>query len=396
MVIDHHKGIYVPYLSREACNECGRCFEACPGHSVDFKQLNQEIFGKEPEDILLGNYLNCYIGHATDYDIRYNSASGGLVTALLVFALAEGMIDGALVTRMNKQKPLEPEPFVARTREEIVSASKSKYCPVPANTALTEILSSKEGEKFAVVGLPCHIHGVRKAEAVNKKLKKKLALHLGIFCGYPVSFAGTEFVLHRYGMNKECVIQLDYRGEGWPGYMTIQLNNGSRRLIPLDEYGIFQSSGFFVPWRCALCCEQVNQLPDISFGDAWLPELAEEKIGASVVISRSRIGEDLLQQAITKGKIALRTLSETRVRHMEGKRVTSRIRLGLARLVGKKHPHYYTESAPSRLRYPPSLLLYTNMLLSRRCLWWLIGPLAEIFNVVVKLGIKLLRLISLR
>jgi len=139
----------------------------------------------------------------------------------------------------------------------------------------------------------------------------------------------------------------------------------------------------------------VNQLPDISFGDAWLPELAEEKIGASVVISRSRIGEDLLQQAVTKGEIVLKALSEIKVRHMEGKRVTSRIRLGLARLAGKKCPHYYTESAPSRLRYPPSLLLYTNMLLSRRRLWWLIGPLAELFNVVVKLGSKLVRLIAI-
>ena len=34
---------------------------------------------------------------------------------------------------MKKDNPLEPEPFIARTREEIIEASKSKYCPVPAN-----------------------------------------------------------------------------------------------------------------------------------------------------------------------------------------------------------------------------------------------------------------------
>jgi coenzyme F420 hydrogenase subunit beta len=112
---------------------CGTCVGLCPRHSVDFKQLNQEIFGKEPEDILLGNYLNCYIGQVTDYDIRYNSASGGMVTALLIFALEEGLIDGALVTRMKKDRPLEPEPFIARNREEIIEASKSKYCPAPAS-----------------------------------------------------------------------------------------------------------------------------------------------------------------------------------------------------------------------------------------------------------------------
>ncbi len=174
MVIDEKKGVYVPKLDGRKCNNCGICMKVCPGHEVDFKGLNLEIFGKEPEDILIGNYLNCYVGHATDYDIRYNSASGGLVTALLIFALEEGLIDGALVTRMKKDKPLEPEPFIARTREEIIEARGSKYCPVPANVALREILEANEGERFAVVGLPCHIHGMRRAQRVDARLKERV------------------------------------------------------------------------------------------------------------------------------------------------------------------------------------------------------------------------------
>ena len=125
LTLNEKKGIYVPALNEEQCDNCGICFEVCPGHEVDFKSLNLEIFGKEPGDVLIGNYLNCYIGHATDYDIRYNSASGGLVTQLLIFALDEGVIDGALVTRMKEDNPLEPEPFIARTKEAIIEASKS-------------------------------------------------------------------------------------------------------------------------------------------------------------------------------------------------------------------------------------------------------------------------------
>ena len=41
-------------------------------------------------------------------------ASGGLVSSLLIFALEEGLIDGALVTRMREDNPLRPEPFIAR------------------------------------------------------------------------------------------------------------------------------------------------------------------------------------------------------------------------------------------------------------------------------------------
>src|SRR5690606_36009483 len=115
-----------------------------------------------------------------DDNIRYNSSSGGLVTQILCFALEKGIINGALVTKMNKESPLQPQPFIARTKEEIIEASTSKYCPVPANMALKEILSS-DVEKVAVVGLPCHIMGIRKAEMKNNLLKNKIVLHMGIF-----------------------------------------------------------------------------------------------------------------------------------------------------------------------------------------------------------------------
>ena len=80
LTINEKKGIYVPKINEEKCNKCGICYQVCPGHSVGFKELKLEVFEKEPKDILIGHYLNCYIGHSTDYDIRYNSASGGLVS----------------------------------------------------------------------------------------------------------------------------------------------------------------------------------------------------------------------------------------------------------------------------------------------------------------------------
>lgn len=130
--------------------------------------------------------------------IRYNSSSGGLITQLLIFALEECIIDGAQVTRMKNDNPLEPEPFIARTKEDIIGASTSKYCPVPANIALKEIIDSKKGEKFAVVGLPCHMHAIRKAEQINKKLSEKTVLHVGIFCGHSSNFLGTKLWLDKF------------------------------------------------------------------------------------------------------------------------------------------------------------------------------------------------------
>ena len=311
LVINPAKGIYIPRINETKCSQCGICFEVCPGHSVDFKQLNTDIFGKQQGDILLGNYFKCYTGYSTDYDIRYNSASGGLVTQLLIFALEEKIIDGALVTRMKKDNPLEPEPFIARTREEIIEASKSKYCPVPANIALKEILESKEGEKFAVVGLPCHIQGIRKAEAVNKKLRDSIILHLGLFCHHGVNFIGTEFLLQKLGIRKEDIAKFNYRGQGWPGSMLIELKKGNRKST--SHYWTCPSLYLFTPDRCMLCSDALAELADISFGDAWLPELYADKIGSSVIISRNKIGEQLLQRMLDRNKVELKPISERKV-----------------------------------------------------------------------------------
>ena len=380
LVINETKGIYIPKLDDEKCNDCGVCYEVCPGHSVDFKQLNLEIFGKEPDDILIGNYTNCYIGHANDYEMRYNSASGGLVTQLLIFALEAGIIDGALVTRMKKSNPLEPEPFIARTREEIIEASKSKYCPVPANIALKEILKSKEDEKFAVVGLPCHIHGIRKAELINGKLKEKIVLHLGILCSVNRNFLGTEYLLQKFNIKKEDVAKLDYRGEGWIGGMKITLNNGDKKFSPLPIYWTRMLRSYFVPMRCTLCSDQSCELADISLGDIWLPEFRDDKIGTSVIISRNKIGEKILQNPALKGKIERTNIDRNKVVESQKnplfyKKSYLNARIFFFKIFGKSIPSYNQELLePKFSAYLHAILLYLQIYISsKRHLWGLLG-----------------------
>jgi len=304
--LDKRKGTYIPELIENECNQCGICLDACPGHSIDFGKLNLEVFGKDSEDSLLGNYICCYLAHATDREIRYSSASGGLVTSLLAYALEQGLIDGALVTRMKTDNPLEPEPFVARTREEILQALGSKYCPVPANVALREVL--ERGGQYAVVGLPCQISGIRKAEEASKTLRERVSLHLGIFCSHTLSFRGTEFLLRKLGIRNEEVAEISYRGGGWPGELRIRLKNEDERAIP-SQGSLWNTifGGFlFTPYCCLFCGDVTNELADLSFGDAWLPEIMlKGSTGESVVISRSERGEALLQAASSKGTIEL-------------------------------------------------------------------------------------------
>ena len=308
--IDQKKGIYVPKIDKEICNMCGICYTICSGHRIDDEKLNQEIFGEEPENIFIGNYQNCYTAYSKDTEIRYNSSSGGLITQLLISALEKGIINGALVTRMNKSKPLEPEPFIARTKEEIIEASKSKYCPVPLNIVLKEILASNKYEKLAVVGLPCHIRGIRKAQKNNEKLRRSIIFCLGIFCNHTPHFLATKLLLQRYNIKEEDIVALNYRGEGWPGLMTINTKKSTLK-IPQRKSWIFIGSYFFYPRSCLICSDGLCELSDASFGDAWLPEYSSDSNGTSIIIVRHKKILDILDTM--KNEIEVKTISSDKV-----------------------------------------------------------------------------------
>jgi coenzyme F420 hydrogenase subunit beta len=307
MVVDKREGTCVPQRLPDRCTACGHCLDVCPGGIIELPRSDAEGGTPKPAEALIGEHMQCYLGYAADRELRYQATSGGLVTALLLFALEKGMIDGALVTRMRKDRPLEPEPFVARSREEILQATGSKYCPIPANAVLREIMQ-KEG-KCAVVGLPCHISGIRKAEKVNAVLRERVVLHLGIFCSHGVSFRGTQLILNRLGVRSDDVAGISYRGQGWPGGVRIRLKNGQEKFIANAAGSLWDAifgGFFFTPPRCLACGDVFNEAADISFGDAWLPEImAHDRAGTSVVVARSAPALELLKSAAAQGTISL-------------------------------------------------------------------------------------------
>lgn len=289
------RGFYIPRIDEKKCTDCSLCSKVCPqiNKTNNFNELNKIVFGKIPDDKIFGNYINCYIGYSTNENLRFEASSGGVVTQLLITALEKRIIDGALVTRMRKDDPLIPEPFVARTKEEIMSAICSKYCPVPANIALKEIINSKEGEKFAAVGLPCHIMGIRMAEMLNQKLRDKIVLHIGLFCASTKSFFGTDFILNHLKIKKRDIKSIKYRGKGWPGYMEIEHNEGNILLPHLHPLYFGATYSCFANINCIRCSDHVSLVADISVGDPWC--IKEEPKGSSLLISRTMFGEEIIK-----------------------------------------------------------------------------------------------------
>jgi coenzyme F420 hydrogenase subunit beta len=382
IIRDETKGVYSPVVVKERCDKCGLCLTVCFG----IKPYEMQLIKNNWEDSLVGAFLNCYVGHACDNKVRYYSSSGGIVTALSLFLLENGIVDGILATRMSGKNPLVPDPFIARTRSEVLLAAKSKYCPVPLGIGLKSIRNEKG--KYALVGLPCHIFGARRAEALDPKLAAKITLHLGIFCAGTPNFLATDYILRRHRISKEQIIGIEYRGEGWPGSMTIKFRKqargsiGQRNLrMPYPRYweGIDHLFHFH---RCTLCDDKFNTSADVSCGDAWLKEFQKDKLGTSLIITRNGAGEALVRSAFENGYIETRSVHNI-LKPIQAQRKVRMLqtRIQAQRALGKSlPPRYDSYLSINRHPYYRSLKNYSSSIVfnamrfaaSKRCLWPLI------------------------
>jgi len=342
------KGL-LPVVDEKKCTECGICLKVCPGEELNLNQLNVETFGKIPEQELYGNYINIYTSYATDTKIRYNGASGGVATAILNAMLNSKQIDGAVVVRMSQSRSLEPEVFMARNTEDLISAQQSKYLPVPMNIALREILAAKNG-KFAVVGVPCHFHGLRLAEKVNPKLKEKIVLRMGLFCGFNPTLSSTKYLLTRAGVKDfNQVKNIKYRDGDWPcGFRAIMRDGTEHFLYPIEEF-LF-SHYVFERRRCALCADHLNELADLALGDEWRSDLKNDVNGWSHIITRTPKGEQIVQEMAEQGILSVEKSKPeviysgqraTMIYKKRGNFAFARIQ----RLLGKKVPNYLMHSS---------------------------------------------------
>ncbi|MBS7287768.1 MAG: Coenzyme F420 hydrogenase/dehydrogenase, beta subunit C-terminal domain [Candidatus Freyarchaeota archaeon] len=303
MVLDPRSN-YTPILKNE-CSFCDVCNTVCPTSDIIGGVTSKRNYNE-----LIGRYVNSYIGYSKRRDIRWRASSGGLVTALLMFMLESNIIDGVLAVRMEG---LRPVPFIAGSSKELLMAMGSKYLPVPLNAKLRNLLDI-EG-RFAVVGLPCHIRGVKKAMSVSRKLQEHILLSVGLFCSRTVSSIGIRTLLHKLRMREDVVEEISFRGRGWPGKLYVRLRNGDEVFFPYFSYWrpLF-STHFFTPTSCMFCSDLTNEEADISAGDPWLPEiLGTDRLGTSIAVSRTEIGDEILREAWRAGYIELKEIGIEKV-----------------------------------------------------------------------------------
>lgn len=260
----------------------------------------------------LGSIRKSYLAYAKDESIRGKTASGGVVSALLIQLLKEKFIDGALVCRSKIENcGIGYEVFIAKNRREILSCATSKYFDIPMLEGVEKIRKFKG--RVAVVGLPCQIKAITKLMERDPILRRKIVLKIGLFCGHVSDKELMERVLKRKGIFLKDMKELYFRLGHWRGETRVLLKDGKWRVFPFNHFGLYQNLFFFSKERCFHCYDHTSELADISCGDAWLWELKNKKMKYSVVCCRNEKVDEVIDGMIKYGVLHVEEIPQKKV-----------------------------------------------------------------------------------
>ncbi len=400
-------GNFRPQIDAEKCINCGRCVKACPGLGIDLVRLADKCQSDTTNyNKMVGRYEKCFTGYSNEYEVRYHSASGGMVSKFLIWLLENKKIDGAVVTKFDSESPLLVKTFIATTREDIVSARSSKYAPVTLNKTAQDIKAAL-GSRYVVVGLPCHIQGMRKLMEIDKKLRDKVVGLFGIYCSCGRSFYLTEYVFKERGIQKDKITYFQYRDEGCLGKMVVKvsegdastikvLNNSSESVLFNEERSYreyFQSyyhplRSFFIPRRCLFCIDHYGELSDICFGDIHIKPFSDDKIGVNSIVVKNKTWLSLLEECKKSGAVYLDEISFQTISDSQRMSFKKKGRNGAFVNIGKKLGWVVPVYDVDYLRQPNkrdwidyTQIRFQQYLGSHKSLWRIVSKLKAKVNI---------------
>lgn len=285
------------------CNlEEGRCFAYCPRTEVDLDRVYKKIFGKSYEEIEVGPFRKIMMARAKDPIWRKKVQTGGVVSALMDFALREKMIQAAVLT--PRDGDLLPQGKIIKGRKEILSCAGSSYVSGPTLEALNKGPWKGE-ERIGIVGLPCQVLSLArmKASILEKRTPiDRVDLVIGLFCTWAFDYKPfMAFLRERTGGS--AIKKLDITPP--PERILEVTGDGQLHRIPVDEIRPF------VRPSCRICLDMTAELSDISVGTV------EGKKSWNTVIVRTEMGEKLLMEAKKAGIIETRALPEDHLNHLK-------------------------------------------------------------------------------
>lgn len=296
------EGFYRPKKFRENSNlELNEDFKKlCPG------MIRRDNLKKDNEIGIWGKYERVCTTYATDENIRYKASTGGSLTSILVYLLENNIVDGILQVRVNEKLPYISQYVISKSVEDIMNSIGSRYEPTSIFSKINEV--KKFDGKLAIVGKPCDISAFKRYMQ-RYNLEGKVYCYISFLCGGTPSINATLDILKDNNVDKSEITELRYRGEGWPGYFKAKkLDEDVIKMSYTESWAKKLSKK--VQLSCRVCTDGIGEMADIVLGDAWnLDKNGKidftESDGLNITIVRSKIGKDIIDNAIKNDYIKI-------------------------------------------------------------------------------------------
>ena len=298
---EHAPGAYMPFhlepeLGLDNCGHgergCTSCTRACPRFRSWETEADTHLFARERRpDEMSGIYKDVLLTRASDDTVHRLGQDGGLVSAILIWCLDNGIIDGALVSHLEKggngENSWKAVPALATDRESVLAAAGSRYTYSANTLAITE--ARELGlESLALVGMSCQtsIGPVMWHRKVGK-VGKAIRLNIGLLCSK--SFDDSifeELFLAKYRLRKEEMVKMNIKG-----VFQIWMQNGDYHEINLKECHAWTREG------CNHCPDFAAEHADISTGGIG------ENNDWTLTIVRTELGRQIIMRMLEEGVI---------------------------------------------------------------------------------------------
>ena len=267
-VLDYEtaNGVYKPFHldidgGPEDCTHgqkgCTMCTRACPRFRNWESEIDTHRFARERTDDEVYGIGDVLLARASDATLVEAGQDGGFVSALLIYALENDVIDAALVSGLEGDgSTWRAEPRVVRTREEVIATAGSRYT-YSANLLAYPEAAEGGAERIALVGMGC-LASAPGAMQTRKagKIARRLSLTIGLLCSKTFDDAIFEGLFEaKYDIKRADIKKMNIKG-----VFQIWTTDGAFHEVPLKEAHAFTREG------CTRCPDFAAEHADISTG----------------------------------------------------------------------------------------------------------------------------------
>ena len=285
--------------------------DTCPGTRLE--NIPSSLLGNSSKyDEVWGDYQSLIYAHAAEPDVRHMASTGGFLSAMALYLLESKSVDFIVHAKASTTNPSFGQATISRTRDDVLTASGSRYGPTATLKDIINVLTSAEqnSETFAFIGTPCDVSALRNLANIDQRVNERCSIMLTMVCGGFMAPAAMSEFIQNLGVNEDDIASIRYRGYGCPGPTTIKLKDDTKvERSYLDFWGE-DDSAWQLPSRCKVCADGIGDAADIAAADCWeggapTIESSASDLGRNAVIVRSEYGQTLMDQAVAAGYLTL-------------------------------------------------------------------------------------------